>query len=67
MLLCLACVVLGLVAAGSDHVVLLLAVWTGSLLRGVVLNVMVDLVDGAVLGKSRWYALRADLLVLSDV
>ena len=53
--------------AGSDHVVLLLAVWTGSLLCGVVLNVMVDLVDGAVLGKSRGYALRADLLVLSDV
>ena len=56
-----------MVAAGSDHVVLLLAVWTGSLLRGVVLNVMVDLVDGAVLGKSSGYALRADLLVLSDV
>ena len=53
--------------AGSDHVVLLLAVSTGSLLRGVVLNVMVDLVDGAVLGKSSRYALRADLLVLSDV
>ena len=58
--------VLGLAAAGSDHVVLLLAVWTGSLLRGVVLNVMVDLVD-AVLGKSRRYALRADLFVFIAV
>ena len=57
-----------MVAAGSDHVVLpLLAVWTGSLLRGVVLSVVVDLVDGAVLGKSRWYALRADLIAFSDV